>query len=142
MSADEVHDNPIDDKAYVAPAFWKTHQPRERRPDDPGQKVKTELVRLLTTEAEIAARTDVSDLTAFVREAERLAHATFDQTDQQFRVLVQFTCSAWGHEVQLAHQGDAPQELLDSYYNALLAAKKLQVSAGEVSFQMELSVNP
>lgn len=142
MSPDEVYHNPVDKKTYVAPGGWKTHQPEVPRPNEPGRKVKTEQVRLLTSEADMTARTDVSAVAAYLKEAERLADVSFGTSGKQFRVMVQFTCKPAGHEIKLAHQGDATQELLQAYHDALVAAKKLSVRDGEVSFQLELSVGP
>jgi len=142
VSPDEVYHNPVDKKTYVAPGGWKTHQPETPRPDEPARKVKTERVRLLTSEADMAARTDVSAVVAYLREVERLADVSFGASGKHFRVMVQFTCKPAGHEVKLAHQGDATQELLQAYLDALIAAKKLPVRDGEVSFQLELSVSP
>lgn len=142
VSPDEVYHNPVDDKTYVAPGGWKTHKPEAPRPNEPGRKVKTERVRLLTSEADMTARTDVSAMVAYVKEAERLAEVSFGTSGKQFRVMVQFTFKPASHEVKLAHQGDATQELLQAYHDALLAAKNLPVRDGEVSFQLELSVSP
>ncbi len=139
---DEAYDNPVDEKTHVVPDGWKTHQPETPRPDEPERKVKIEQVRLLTSEADMAARTDVSDVAAFIEEAERLADTHFGAAGRQFRVVVQFTCKPAGHEVGLAHQGDATQELLQAYYDALASARKLPMRYGEVSFQLELSVSP
>jgi hypothetical protein len=142
VSPDEVYQNPVDKKTYVAPGGWKTYQPEVPRADEPGRKVKTEQVRLLTSEADMATRTDVSAVATFLKEAERLAEVSFGSSGKQFRVMAQFTCKPAGHEVKLAHQGDATEGLLQAYYDALLAAKKLPVRDGEVSFQLELSVRP
>ncbi len=142
VSPDEAYHNPVDQKTYVALGGWKTHKPEVPRPDEPGRKVRTEQVRLLTSEADMAARTDVSAVAAFLKEAERLEEVSFGSSGKQFRVMAQFTCKPAGHEVKLAHQGDATQELLQAYYDALVTAKKLPVRDGEVSFQLELSFSP
>jgi hypothetical protein len=141
LKPDEVYHNSLDKKTYVAPGGWKTHQPEVPRPDEPGRKVKTEQVRLLTSEADIAARTDASAVAAFLREAERLADVSFGSSGKWFRVVAQFTCTPAGHEVKLAYEGDATRELVQAYHDALVAARKLPVRDGEVSFQLELSVN-
>jgi hypothetical protein len=142
VSPDEAYHNPMDKKTYTAPGGWKTYQPQVPRQDEPGRNVKTEHIRLLTSEADMEARTTVAELAAFLREAERLADESFGESGRQFRVMVQFNCKPAGHEVRLAHQGDAAQELLQAYYDALTTAKKLPVKEGEVSFQLELSVSP
>jgi len=139
---DEVYQNPLDGMTYVAPGGWKTHLPRTPRPDQEGQKVKPERVRLLTSDADILARTTVEDLTILIREAESLADVTLGHSDKRFQIMVQFTCKPSGHEIRLAHHGDATPEILQAYFDALSAAKNLPVKEGEVSFQIELSVDP
>ena len=61
-SPDEVYHNPVDEMTYVAPGGWKTYLPRTPRPDLPGQTVKTERVRLLTSQADVTARMTVDGL--------------------------------------------------------------------------------
>jgi hypothetical protein len=141
-SPDEAYLNPVDKKTYLAPGGWKTYLPETPRPDEPGRKVRTQHVRLLSSQSDIETRTTVADLAAFIREAERLADESFGKSGRRFQVMAQFHCQPTGHEVKLAHQGDATQELLQEYYDALTAAKKLRVKDGEVSFQLELSVSP
>jgi hypothetical protein len=131
----------VDKKTYVAPGGWKTYRPETSR-EEPGRKVKTKLVRLLTSQGDVAARTTVDDLVTFIREAERRADVAFGQFGKQFQVIVQFTCTPDGHEVKLAHQGDATEELLQAYHDALAVAKKLPVKGGDVSFQLEMAVSP
>lgn len=82
------------------------------------------------------------DLIAFIQEAVRLAEDPFGKPGEHFQVMVQFTCRPDGHEVSLAYQGDAPQERLQQYFDALVSAKRLPVSHGELSFQVEISVDP
>ena len=72
----------------------------------------------------------------------RLSEESLAKAGAQFKVVVQFKCTPNGHEVSLAHQGNASQELLQKLYDALVAAKKLPVKSGEVSFQIEISVSP
>jgi hypothetical protein len=142
VSPDEVYRNPVDQKTYVAPGGWKTYNPDVPRMEEPGKKVKCDQIRLLTAQDDIASRTTVEALTEFIKEAERLADQSFDKAGKPFRLLVQLYCRPAGHEVKVAHPGDAPQEMLQHYYDALTVAKKLPVKEGEVSFQLELSVNP
>jgi hypothetical protein len=142
LSPDEMYRNPVDNKTYVAPGGWKRYKPEHRQPDEPGRKVKSGGIRLLTPESDLAERTTPEDLAAFIREAERLADESFGKSGKKFLVIVQFTCNPTGHKIKLAHRGDATYELLQSYYDALKALKNLPVRHGEVSFQFELSVNP
>lgn len=142
VTPDETFHNPVDNKTYVAPGGWKLHKPDVPRPDEPGKKVKTDQIRLLTSQNEIAARTTVKELAAFIKEAERLADESFGKAGKGFRLMVQFNCVPTGHKIKLALQGDAAPELLQNYQDGLTAAKKLSVKDGEVAFQLELSVNP
>jgi hypothetical protein len=141
-ASDEAYYNPVDKKTYVATNGWEKHYPAAPRTVEPGRKVKAELIRLLTPQADIEARISAAELSAFVLEAERLAEATLGRSGRKFKLLVQFTCNPAGHKVDLAHQGEATPELLQAYYDALTAADKPPIKDGEVSFQMELSVSP
>ena len=142
VNPDEAFHNPVDNKTYVAPGGWKSYKPDVPRPDEPSKKVKTDQVRLLTSQDEIAARTTVKELASFIKEAERLAEESFGNSEKHFRLMVQFNCKPDGHKVKLAHQGDATQDLLQRYHDGLTAAKKLPVKGGEVAFQLEMSVRP
>jgi len=139
---DDAFHNPVDDKTYVAPGGWKSYKPDVPRPDEPGKTVKTDRVRLLTSQSEIAERTTVADLGSFIKEAERLAEESFENSGKSFRLMVQFNCRPDGHEVKLAHQGEVTKDMLQPFYDGLTAAKKLPVKDGEVAFQLELSVRP
>lgn len=141
-SPDEIFENPVDKQTYVAPGGWKKYQPTVSRLDEPAKKVKSEGVRLLTSQDDIAVRTTVQDLADFLREAEGLAGELLNTTGKPFKVMVQFTCTPAGHEVKMAHQGDATEEVLQRYYDGLKLIKKLAVKDGEVVFQLELSVRP
>jgi hypothetical protein len=77
VSPNEVYHNPVDKENYVAPGGGKTYQPATPRPDQPERKVKVVQVRLLTSEADMADRTVVSEVAAFLGEAERLANVAF-----------------------------------------------------------------
>lgn len=141
VSSDREYRNPIDQTTYVAEGGWRLYEPNTPRPVKPGQKVKTGSVRLLMSEDKIAAQTTVLELATFIKEAEQLAEDTFSKSDRQFIVLVQFDCAPSEHEVRLAYQGDATQELLREYYDLLKRAKRLPVRNDKVSFQLELLVN-
>jgi hypothetical protein len=47
-----------------------------------------------------------------------------------------------GRSPEAGETGDAPQERLQQYYDALIAAKRLPVSRGELSFLVEISADP
>jgi hypothetical protein len=140
LLSDEIYHNPADNKTYVARGGWKTYEPDHSDVDLAEKKVKIESVRLLMSEHDIAAQTTVEELASFTRQAERLAEETFSKNNNLFKVLVQFECTPSSHEVLLAYQGEAAQELLQRYYSALKAAKRLPVKSDKVVFQLELLV--
>ena len=132
----------MDGRSYVAPGGWRVHSPDEPSPKEHGRGVTLGSVRLLDAESDFEVRTSQTDLVTFIQEAVRLAQDPFGNSGEQFQVMVQFTCRPDGHEVDLAYQGDAPQERLQQYLDALASAKRLPVSHGELSFQVEISVDP
>jgi hypothetical protein len=137
---DETYHNPVDRKAYTAPGGWKTYAPDTPAPPST-KKVDLENVRLLQDQEEMAARTSVPDLAAFIKVAQVAASAVFAHYDKAASLLVQFTCTPGKHVVQIASQGEPPQELLEAYYDKLAALEPLKVS-GEVKFQFLLKVRP
>jgi hypothetical protein len=137
---DETYNNPVDRKAYTAPGGWKTYAPDTPAPPST-EKVDLENVRLLQDQEEMAARTSVPDLAAFIKVAQAAASGVFAHYDKAASLLVQFTCTPGKHVVQIASQGKPPQELLEAYYDKLVALEPLKVS-GEVKFQFLLKVSP
>jgi hypothetical protein len=142
-SRDEVFVNPVDQKEYVASGGWETYRPDSSAvADQEGGKVKTEHIRLLTSQADIDSRTTVEDLAAFCTSVERCAELALGGSRTQFKLLVQFRCTAEGHQIQMAHQGEADPQLLQAFYDALAKIEKLPVRQEDVSFQLELIVTP
>ena len=141
-SESETYKNPADGKTYVAPGGWKTYRPEQPAPQVPGTKVKTDQIRLLTAEADIATRTTVADLATFIKEVQRLSEEKLGKLGRELKVLVQFDCTPEGHTVKLAFHGEASKELLKGYQDALQAVKKLPVKEGSVAFQVEMTVQP
>lgn len=136
----QTYHNPVDQKAYTAPGGWRSYSPDT--PAQPStQKVDLENVRLLQDQNEMAARTSVPDLAAFIQRAQAAAAAVFARYDKAAALLVQFTCTPGKHVVQIASQGKPPQELMEAYYDKLAALEPLKVS-GEVKFQFLLNVRP
>jgi hypothetical protein len=137
---DQTYQNPADKKAYTAPGGWKTYSPEE--PVQPSaEKVALDHVRLLQNQEEIAARTTVEELTSFTKLAEAAASEVFFQYEKPASLLVQFTCTPGKHVVEIASEGEPPQDLLQAYYDKLIKMKPLRVS-GEVKFQLMLKVKP
>jgi tetratricopeptide (TPR) repeat protein len=141
---DQAYHNPIDGKTYVAPGGWRTYQPQPGAKTEPvKEKVKVDHVRLMTPEDEIASRTSVKDLAKFVKQAEQIASKTFGKSDKGLKLLVEFTCSPSGHELQIAHQPeDVDKELLQAFYAALAKMDKLPVKEGKLAFQIQWTVSP
>jgi len=42
----------------------------------------------------------------------------------EFRLIAHFACDPDGHEIEMAYEGDVSQELLRSYFDALITAAK------------------
>ena len=141
-SSDEVFQNPVDGRTYVAPGGWSEHSPDEGRTPERAGGITLGSVTLLAAEAEIERQTSTEDLGAFIQEVVRLAEEPLCNSGKPFQVMVQFTCRPDGHEVEIAFHGEAPQERLQQYFDALVAAKRLPVSHGELPFLVELSVDP
>jgi hypothetical protein len=137
-----VFQNPVDGRTYIAPGGWRTYRPDQARPQE-SAGVRLESVTLLTAQADFDSRTSQDDMVTFIREVVRLAEDPLGSAGTKFQVMVQFKCRPDGHDVELAHQGDAPQERLQQYFDApLIAAKRLPVSHGELSFLVEISADP
>ena len=140
-----VFQNPFDGKAYAGKTYVGQGGRDAPAPGTPQvepveRNVKLGMLRLLTLENDVAARANVKDIVTFVSKAHRLAEEHLGRSAQPFKLLVQFTCRPSVHDVQLARQGDASEELLNAYYIALKAVDALPVRDGEVSFQVEMSI--
>jgi hypothetical protein len=138
----EAYQNPVDRKGYVASGGWKEYKPESPKPPVRGQKVILKKVRLLTAQHELAGITSAEELGAFMKAAQACAIASLTNSAEPFTLLVQFKCTPTGHEVQMAHDGPAKQELLQQTYDALGKLSKLNIKEGEANFQMELDVVP
>src|SRR5262245_14523033 len=137
---EETYQNPVDHKAYTAPGGWRSYQPEEGvKPS--GDRVVLDHVRLLQAQSEIAARTSVEELAAFVSLAKEATSRVFASYEKPAVLLVQFACVPGKCPVELASQGAPPDELLQTYYEALTQLKPLNVT-GEVKFQCEFKVQP
>src|SRR5215813_1217570 len=128
MKDDERYDNPVDGKTYVAPGGWKLYHPdspAQTQPDT--NKVSIHRLRLLTAQKDAAARTKVEELAQFTKKVEHQAQTLLTKSDRAFELLVQFKCTPSGHEVQMSHQGEVNQRLLQDFYDALTTLEKLRV---------------
>lgn len=138
---DQVFHNPVDQKTYLSQEGWKFIYPSKPSSDQPGEVVKMRLLRLLTSTDELEQRVSYDDLLVFSTEAVRLGKEIFGKSDQQFKVTAQFNCTRSGFKVTMTAAGSAPEELLQSYYDAAIRIKKLPVKADEVAFQVNFDVN-
>tara|TARA_R110002072_G_scaffold302355_1_gene484888 strand:+ start:706 stop:1275 length:570 start_codon:yes stop_codon:yes gene_type:complete len=142
VTEDERFDNPVDKKTYIAEGGWKTYKPQQPAPAAENARIHNGGVRLLTNQDELAQRTAVESLAAFIKRAEASAQSTLHEVTTNAQVLAQFTCTPEKHDVQLAHQGNVTQDQLQAFYDALLALEALPVSSGEVSFQLTIQIDP
>ena len=135
---DQTYQNPVDHKAYTAPGGWQTYAPDGGVPPASGGAV-LDSVRLLQPQEEMAARTTVKELSAFIKLVQSAASEVFYQYDKSASLLVQFTCTPGTHVVEIAYQGEPSQDLIQAYYDKLKALTPLRVS-GEVRFQIMLKI--
>ena len=139
---EEVFHNPVDGKTYVAPGGWHQYAPATPSNDQVGRPAQTQHIRLLTEQHQIAERTTMDALAAFIRVTEQLANQKLAASETAFRLLIQFACRPSGHDVQLATEGGASRDVLQGLFEALSEMERLPVSDGEVSFQIEMRVTP
>jgi hypothetical protein len=132
--------DPVGNQTLVAPGGWRRYEPDNPKPRDPNEKVRVDQVRLITPEMEIFARTTVDDLAAFIKEAERLSKAPLGKSKTGFQLVLQLSCRPDGFEPRIACMGEAPLEVIEEYYQALFAMKKLAVTEGEVKIHIEMTV--
>ncbi len=142
VSENERYDNPVDKKTYVAPGGWKEYQPNVPRMAEESARIHNNGVRLLTAQNEIAERTSVESLAAFIKRAETSAQTALVDVTEKATIVAQFACSPGTHQVQLAHQGNVTQNQLQSFYDSLLTVEPMPVTSGEVSFQLTIQVDP
>ena len=138
---DQTYENPVDKKAYTAPGGWQTYSP-EGGVHSSADKVALDSVRLLQAQQEIQSRTTIEEeLGSFIKLAEFSASEVFSHYEKPATLLVQFTCTPGRHVVEIASQGEPPQDLLQAYYDKLKNLKPLRVS-DEVKFQLTIKVKP
>jgi hypothetical protein len=89
-------------------------------------KVHLDGVRLLQSQDEIASRTSVQELAAFIDLAHKAAAEVFASYVQPAVLLVQFSCVPGKCPPSIAYQGDPPQELLQTYYDKLRQLQPLR----------------
>jgi hypothetical protein len=98
-------------------------------------------VRLLTSQAELAARTSAGELAAFCRDIQRCAARVLADHEGQLDLLVRATCTPQGHQVGLARRGEASDATLQALVDALHLIARLPVRGAEVSFELELTLS-
>ena len=137
---EQAYQNPVDHKTYVAPEGWKSYTPKDGVKQSK-EKVTIFGVRLLQDQYKMAARTTPAELASFIQVARGVASEVFAKYDKPATVLVQFTCIPGAHSVELASSGDPPKELMQSFYDKLMAMQQLRTT-GEVKFQVSLQIAP
>ena len=140
FSQETAYPNPVDGRTYVAPGGWKTYEPKGGvKPSD--KKVSLDGIRLLQSQDEIAARTTVEKLAAFIESARAAGDDVFSSYGKPAALLVQFTSAPGHHTVEIASQGEIPRELLQRYYDKLETLRPLDTT-GQVRFQFGIRIAP
>ena len=137
---DDVYRNPIDEKSYCVPGGWQAYR-SEKSGQPSKEKVALGDVRLLQNQYVVAAHTDAAELAAFIKRATTLASDVFAKSKNAATILVQFTITPTDTVVEMAAQGEPPQELLQTYYVQLKKLQPLKVT-GLVKLQMTVKISP
>jgi hypothetical protein len=140
VAQQETYNNPVDHQAYTAPGGWQSYEP-DGDTSNVNEKITLAEVRLLQSQEEIAARTTVEELAAFVDQAHKIASQVFASYGKSAVILVQFECLPDKCSPRLAYQGSPPEELLQAYYDRLERLQPLRVTRS-VKFQFTLRVRP
>jgi hypothetical protein len=139
----ENFQNPVDGKSYLAQGGWRDYHPQaDAERSTPEEKVSVDHCRLLTAQNDFAARVTVEDFGEFSKRVTRQVEIFLGQSDKTFELLVQFKCKRSGHEVQMAHRGEADQGLLQRLYDSLITIETLRVKEDDVSFQIHFKISP
>ena len=134
----QTYENPVDKKTYTAPGGWQRYAP-DGGVHESADKVGLDNVRLLQAQQDFQTRTSIEEFAAFIKAAQSLASQVFSHYEKAATILVQFTCTPGKHVVEIATQGDPPDDLLQAYYDELKILKPLRVS-DELKFQFTLNV--
>ena len=135
---DDLYRNPIDETVYCVPGGWQAYG-SEKSGQPSKEKVALGDVRLLQNQYVVAAHTDAAELAAFIERAATVASNVFAKSKNAATLLVQFTISPTETVVEMAVQGEPPQELLQTYYDQLKNLQPLKVT-GLVKFQMTVKI--
>lgn len=116
------------------------------------RKVRLTAVRVETPYKEFAARTTIDELEKLVAKIDRAAEAAYGDSPTRFTVSMWFRCEPTSHMISLRSAGDVPKketsnEMSDfgrafDKLNEGHRAAVLLVSEGEVSFVVDLSIEP
>ncbi|HEX3766260.1 MAG TPA: DUF3480 domain-containing protein [Kofleriaceae bacterium] len=107
---------------------------------EPGTtRVALDAVRLLTSEAELAARASADQIAAFCRELQRCVERMLADRNEPLGLRLRVICRPRSHRVGMAHRGELSEDALDALIDALEQLPSPPVR-GEVSFELELSV--
>jgi hypothetical protein len=137
---DEVYVSPIDGETFIAPGGWNMYHPDTPAIAATNGRVKVADIRLLTSQADIAARVSVKDMAAFIREIERCTENVLADHADQTQILMRLRCKPQGHDVTLSGRGDTPQQLMEAIFKIVSQLPPVSVSEGEVVFEFSLEV--
>jgi hypothetical protein len=139
---DELYVSPIDAQAYRAEGGWGAYQPSTAAAASPSpSKVKLAQVRLLTSQDDITARTQVEALASFLREIQGVAERLLGNRDEEFEILLRVACKPEGHDVNLSGRGEAPSDVMQGFFEAVKQLPPLPVTDGDVSFEVAMTVS-
>jgi len=96
-------------------------------------------VQLLTAEADVTARTSTAELARFCDAIRACAARVLGDRAGELELLLRLHCAPGGHDVGLAHRGEASPEMLQAVLDAVGALPPLAVRGGDVAFELQLS---
>jgi hypothetical protein len=137
---DDVYVSPIDAEAYAAEGHRETSLPSTTG-TEPTDRVRSGEIRLLTSEADIAARTSPDALDAFCRAIMGCTERILGNREDQIEVVLRLQCTPKGHGVNLSGRGDAPSEVMEALFEAVKHLPSLPVREGEVVIEVALTIS-
>lgn len=137
---DDVYTSPIDGMVHAAEGGW-SDAPSVAEDAPPTGDAKLGHVRLLTPLDQVAARTSIDELAAFIREIKRCAERVLGDRDDQVELLLRLRCRPHGHEVELSGRGETPPEVMQGFFESIKRLASPPVRDGEVSFEFDLTIS-
>jgi hypothetical protein len=119
--AEEVYNNPVDGKKYIAD--WKQYLPEGPVVEQKGRVINNG-VRLLTAETEIGNNVSVNELVSLIKKIEETLVRETNPYKESGELMVQVALSKESNPVfTIAFQGKLNEKLLQSIYEKLKLIK-------------------